>query len=393
LLPLAVTVILQVGIDARASTLTSLLAPKSSHLERLVAAPFVFELQQDIAIATDFPATATGQGFTYRFDPTLGGFRRNEQTLGPTLLERGHTIGAGRLDLGLSYLYASFTTINGEPLNSLTRPVLFQSVGLLDRGSIHFQQFDLRTHAFYISATYGLTQRWDFNVLFPLLFTTLSLQKTITNQAFGRSTEPPESGAVVGIGDVQIRSKYMISDGGWWSTAVLVSLRAPTGDVNNFQGLGDWTVRPGLAFSTDRVRFAPRFSTAANLSVDIDASDLARTRVLYGVSLSYRALSWITVNLELLGASQVADDLRSDFLPGISPGGFELGQFPDITVTPTPGGVQITQRIPRQDLVDIAPGLKCQYRQAVLFASVLVPLTADGVRAPAIPLVGLDLRF
>jgi hypothetical protein len=260
---------------------------------------------------------------------------------------------------------------------------------------VRFREFALQTNAFYLSATYGLTSRLDVNLLMPLLLTMLSSRQTATTQALGSLPPGPrQQGQSFGLGDVQFRSKYMLLDAERWALATLLWLRAPTGDEKDFHGLGDWTVRPELAFSIEQETLGEQsFGVQANLGVDIDASQLPRTRVLYGVGLSYRVLPRFTANLELVGASQIAANTRSQFVSGVAPPALGLENFPGIAVSPAAGGTNITQRIPRQDVVELAPGMKWQHNRTVVFASVLIPLTNDGARAAAIPVVGFDLRF
>src|SRR5262245_34621001 len=53
----------------------------------------------------DFPATATSPSFTYEFDPVLDTFKRSSTSLGPEFMERSETIGKGRFQVDVLYLF------------------------------------------------------------------------------------------------------------------------------------------------------------------------------------------------------------------------------------------------------------------------------------------------
>ena len=58
--------------------------------------------------AADFPAISTVPGFTYRYNPQIDEFERSSASLGPVFVERAHTLGQGKFDLGFSYLFVDF---------------------------------------------------------------------------------------------------------------------------------------------------------------------------------------------------------------------------------------------------------------------------------------------
>ena len=50
--------------------------------------------------------------------------------------------------------------------------------------------------------------------------------------------------------------------------------------------------------------------------------------------------------------------------------------------------------VPRSDVVDLAVGLKVNpFGPVVGFASAIVPVVADGLRAEVIPTVGMEMTF
>src|SRR5262249_2840665 len=105
--------------------------------------PAILQLQQELARATDFPATTTTPGFVFRYDPDSCAYERVTGTLGPAFLERAETIGEGRFDLAFSYLYARFTRTDDESLSAALSSKFLSKEGSL----IIPQQIDTRDFA------------------------------------------------------------------------------------------------------------------------------------------------------------------------------------------------------------------------------------------------------
>ncbi|MCA1853619.1 MAG: hypothetical protein LC647_14860, partial [Beggiatoa sp.] len=77
-------------------------------------------LVQTLAPATaDFPAISTLPGLSYRYNPDLQAFERSSGSLGPVYVERPQTLGRGKLDIGLAYLYINFDELDGDELDGL----------------------------------------------------------------------------------------------------------------------------------------------------------------------------------------------------------------------------------------------------------------------------------
>jgi hypothetical protein len=358
----------------------------------IVAAPFVDELQRTISRGTDFPATATTPGFVYRYNPEVGVYERSSASLGPAFLERADTVGKGRFDVGLSYLFAHFNEIDGEDLDGFSEGVLFENLGVLDAATVTFDEFDLTTNAFYFSSTYGVTDRWDVNVLVPVFYTGLDVQQTAQTLAFG--TLPPTAGddTALGPGDLQLRTKYLFLESGQLKMAAGLGLRIPTGNEEDFQGIGDYTVTPSVVVS-----WVPGpVDLHASLGVETDASDLQQSRATYGAGISLGVIERLTANLDVIGNSQFTDDEISTFVAA-SPAAVGVGAGvlgPNVRLKPRAGGTEVITTLDRLDVVDVAVGLKANVvGSAVVFGSAIFPLTSQGVRATVIPAGGIEVSF
>ena len=94
----------------------------------------------------------------------------------------------------------------------------------LDTADIVFDKFDLESHVLSLYATYGITDRWDVNVLLPIIFTSLdvSAHAVLNNFAINPGDGLPvhllPDGTNVqtrtvdddatGVGDLLLRTKY-----------------------------------------------------------------------------------------------------------------------------------------------------------------------------------------
>ena len=378
--------------DAGAGSLKSSLLATPGRF--VVTAPFVDELERTVSRSIDFFATATSPGFTYRYDPELDLYERSSVSLGPAFLQRADTAGKGRFDLGVTYLYADFVELDGDDLDGLERGALFDFLGVLDGTDIKFDDFDLTTNAVYFSGTYGITDDIDASMLVPLFVNSADTHQTRQSLTFGTQMLGTSDDAV-GIGDVQLRGKWRFHDGAPVKAAVGFALRIPSGRESDFQGIGDWTLTPALVLS----RTIQRYDVHGSVGMEINAGDLDRSRVTYGVGTSVGIIEWLTANVDVIGTSQVADDQITDFVAGagvaeVRAAAGDVFRGENVDFKAATGGTEVVTTLDRLDVVDVAVGLKVRpLARMVISASAIVPLTTDGVRADVVPTVGIELGF
>jgi hypothetical protein len=346
----------------------------------------------------DFPVTSTTPSFTYTYDPEVGMFERSSGSLGPVFLERGETVGERRFELGFSYLYADLTDEGGK--NFADRIFLGSEVttgGATVAGVFRGEDFSLVQQVFTFSGTYGITNRWDVNLVVPLLYTRVDLQGRVV-QAIDTGSGPQIGqgtfrfsdlfdNEAFGVGDVLVRTKYRFLDGPAAKVAGLLSLRLPTGNEENFQGLGDVTVTPGLVVS----HAFGRHDLHAQLGVEANADDLQRSRARYGIGATLQLLDQLAFLADVLGSSSFVDDefeiaKRGRVVPNFNllPNDFVRANRP----------TEVVAFVPRSDMVDLAVGFRVNLiGTAVAFASAIVPLTNDGLRADVIPAGGIEVTF
>ena len=332
-------------------------------------------LERTVLQGADFPVAATTPDFAYRFDPDQGVYERVPKSAGPLFLDTADTVGKRVLEVGLSFLFSEFARRDGKRLPGTVprfrfrgEPVTGRAFDLL--GKLVFDRFDLSASVLSLSATYGLTARWDVGAVVQGVRTALDARGR-TELTVQGVTVPLERVAIddtkIGFGDVLLKTKYSFGEVWGFAVAPALTLRIPTGDTENFQGLGDFTVGPRLFISR---QIGPH-AVHADLGTAVDADDLRGSKASYGVGVSLRVWEGISLLGELFGKSAfVADEFKVE------------GPLPAVAT------------LPRTDIVDAAIGIKTHLlKSGVAFVSVVLPVTSDGIRAEAVPVGGIELTF
>ena len=381
----------------RASSLSDLLSRSPDRIGQpaVLAAPFETELRRTISRGTDFPATATTPGFIYHLNPELQIYERSSVSLGSAFLDRADTVGAGHFDVGLSYLYANFTQRDGHDIDNIREPVLLVRFppaqdGLLDRTTVQFQEFTLHTNAFYFSSTYGLTDNWDVNLLVPVFYTTLKVRQSVQTNLTGFRQLPAVRDDAFGVGDVQLRTKVRMLDVDGFKLATGAAVRIPSGNENNFQGIGDTTIAPTLVGS---YAVGP-VDLHGNVGIEYNGDDLERSRAQWGLGASVGFFDWLTGNIDVIGTDQLSDDHVSKVVDA-SPDQVGEGFFgSNIRLVRHGQKTEVITTIDRLDSIDVAVGAKVNlFKSLVGFVSVIVPISTGGVRPDVIQAAGLEVSF
>jgi hypothetical protein len=320
-------------------------------------------------------------------------------SLGSVLIDRAETVGRRQFDVGLSYAFFDFNELNGTDLDGLTEELGHQPLPpndpafVEDTITLTFTNFQLQSHVLSIYGTYGLTDRWDVNILMPFVFTRMN---TKVNLRINNTTDPPVhffdrngtqteknlqiSDTKNGVGDLLLRTKYRLLDRGEDSVKVAVALgsRFPTGNQDNFQGLGDYVLTPSFIVS----RQFGKHDVHGFAGVDANVSHSPQSRARYGVGASVNIYRGVNVFADFLASQGLADtEVRTD-VPKFSEDG--TAQI----------GTEVETTSIRTDLFDISTGLKIGIGDmGVVFLSALVPINDDGLRTSVVPLGGVELNF
>ena len=143
------------------------------------------------AVTQQVPFSSVSPAFTYRYNTAVDIWERATAVAGPLFSERAQTLGKGRLNFGIGYLYSDVQTLNGNSLDELVNPVNlpsiipeFQQTNLTDANLIYAPaglvndviRLDLRAHIFLPTLRYGLTDDWDIGLSVPILRTSLRVR-------------------------------------------------------------------------------------------------------------------------------------------------------------------------------------------------------------------------
>ncbi len=358
------------------------------------------------AQASDFPAVSTVPGFAYQYDEKLQVFTPVTGSFGSIFVERPETLGKGKFEFGLSYAYVNFKQLNGTDLDKLnftlhhndccdaTTPPPSPDFPAFEEDTVdvNFQKFDLTSNVITLSGTYGVTDRFDLNLLLPVVYTDMDVRATATiddisgtdvhffnvaNQVTQETRSVSDNH--LGVGDLQLRSKYRFDTICDFGTAAGLNFRFPTGSQDNFQGFGDFTLEPYFVTARD---FGP-VNLHASGGFQIDPQTIDRTRVRYGGGLAWQVHSRVALITDVIGSSNLTKEE-------------EEIQVPEFTQTnqQTPSSFQTTTTRIQSTIVDVVPGIKVNVAGSVFaYFSAFVPINNSGLRTDFTPTGGIEASF
>jgi hypothetical protein len=357
-------------------------------------------------IAT-FPLPVGG-GFTYQRDPTLGVFTRKTDSFGPILTERAETTGRGTFTLTANYTRLAFDSLDGVNLNrgEISRSFLLPFTPALAAAGLGLDatvpvviREEITADVFNIGALFGVTDRVDVGIVFPFL--SVKVRERLDGGTPTVDVPSLESEAA-GLGDMVLRSKYNFWEwpeawGGRLGFAASLDIRLPTGnkgereqftspDVFLYQpaaigrpgvvgpgisdpplGAGIVRVKPLLIASGSWFSISPH----VNLGAELGTTQGITNDLVYAVGLEFFPFRWATFSADLLG--RYAFDVKRD----------------RVTQTGEEGVAS-----PDPSTVSASFGVKANPIGTLLVVlNLLVPLNDTGLRAKAVPSVGLEWSF
>jgi hypothetical protein len=378
-----------------------LLAPPTVGFSHV--AHFTVESEAQLTVLNDslratlatIPLPSPAAGFTFTFDPTVGGFVRSTENFGPIYSQRADTIGRGKFTFGFTYSRFTFDKLDGKSLDDGELEVTFlhEPTGaqagvpplFFEADTIKAKIFaDITSDVFVFSATYGVLENLDVSIAIPLIYTDIRLKGVATiiktgtapvNPNIHRFTNGSDTMTVrseddsFGIGDIVLRAKWNFLKTDPILLATGLDLRLPSGSVDNLRGVGTPVVSPVFIASTrPMLGFSPHASVGFHFSGDTHKVD---HEFYWNVGFDWSIIRPVTFVFDILGR-RIIDNSR-----------IEAGQ--------EPGGT----RISGSTLLDASIGVKVNVWKNILgVANVLVPLnTNTGLRDKATPMVGLEATF
>ena len=341
------------------------------------------------AVAPALPFIGASSGFVYHFDVETGTFRRESAIFGQLFLERADPIGRHKTSVALSYLHFDLESFEGKDLDRLSDRAPSQICFRGDCTTFVIPSFSLslETHDVTASATYGVTDDLDVNVTVPLLasdFRVRAAATIIPDPPLPRHPVRPlsASDSAVGIGDVLLRSKYRLSAASWAHTAFGLVLRVPSGNEDDFQGVGHVEVAPIFYASRDALLVRRvKLQAHGNAGVNVNTDDVDHSEGRWGLGLDCAVAERVSAAVAFLG--------RHPFSRIGRPGAFDVRRLDG------PPAPLFGFRGRRVDYYDFSAGARIDlWRQRALgFAGALIPLSKDGFRSAPIPVVGIEAIF
>jgi len=351
------------------------------------------------AIVRSLPLTSASAGIARSWDDSLGTFTIDRYLFGQILLERPETIGRGNWSVITSYQWVHLDSLDGRNLDELSdvRPPICGPTRCRRLPyTIPAYHLELATDEISTGATYGVTDNLELNVTLPILVSDLDTRIALRDLgAAVPFSDVASHDQAAGVGDLVLRAKYQLLVRGPVILAAGLGLRLPTGDEDNLQGTGTVEVSPMVYASTDRLGEHLGFVLRPYLNVgsDIDAEDVARSEVRWGLGLDLHrgprftaAVGFLARHvLEAFGPSGALDVVRCTG-----------GQTRCLQQNP-PEGVSPLLHIDggRRDLYDLTLGIRAAFlgRRVIATVSCIVPLNDQGIRPSVIPLVGIEIPF
>lgn len=388
-------------------------------------------------VANQIPTLSTSAGFTYEYNPELEIYERSARTFGPLFAERAVTLGKGRFNINASYTYLKFDQINGNDLDSLTsrveqaqlngqpgfaglvRPDLVGQFNGLTQDQVFTEvtaDLSIEAQITDFSFTYGVLDNFDLNIDIPIVrtYAHIGVDQQILDPRFSALLDPGFAASqptilegpardredAVGIGDVRLRSKFLGLTGPVRVGGLLDFVMA-TGDKNDFRGTGDWRLGSFLIASGT---FLDIFEPHIQGGVEWNINDVDISQAKYGAGVTTQLTDFAAITVDFLGRSEfgrLGNIKNSGRLPAVETVGGERrfvtdanGNLFDSNGDPLFPGRPLFADIKRNDVLDLALGAKLAITEnAILFATVVLPLNQDGLRADFVPTAGFEASF
>ncbi len=357
------------------------------------------------------PIGSTSGGETFRIEagvPVL-----TSTSAGPIFAERAQTLGQGRVLAGISRTGFTFSTLRGVDMGDINLVFTHQNVDFpgcdaqfggdctlygiprLENDAMDFHlnmTLDVRVTSLYF--TYGVTNRFDFSLVAPIVQAEFRGESDAQIRPFGGDsavhyfsgtpTNPvltahrQSLGSSSGLGDVAVRLKVNMRDTPDASIAFLVDGRFPTGSEEDLLGAGKFSGRALMILSSKLGDFSPHL----NAGYLYHAAKQQNDAILGTVGFDQRLGDPVTLAADLVTELQVGDSKLQ--LPGVVTYDVPFRR----TINPT--------NIPemRDDIVNGSFGFKlAPARKTTIVLNTLFPLNRGGLRPNIVYTAALEYTF
>jgi hypothetical protein len=256
----------------------------------------------------------------------------------------------------------------------------------------------LSSETVVITGTVGATENLDLGVAVPMVKVKLDGVSWVQRADDVIALRAEGAGIASGLGDVAVMAKYRFlrfgaeqpDPGG---LAFMLTTRLPTGNRENFRGLGLTRVAGSVLFSAGKGKFRPHanggfewWEKPVHVPTGLPPSfgTGVRHQIQYAAGVEFEAAPKLTILMDVLGRHVRGGGQIETQTYAIPPGNvFGVESFEAAAVT-SHGIRKITQ----------VPGVKWNVRGTfVLSFNSLVPIVANSLYDKFTPVVGLDWTF
>ena len=345
------------------------------------------------------PLVTASPGFIYKVDPATGLRVRQATTFGPTFTERALTSGEGKMAVYASVTAASYERLGDFSMDRIQLQNVSASSPTVARRGL--ASLVLSAETLLMSSSVGVTDKFDLSVGVPLVRMSVDGISWVEDGNQTVVTRAEGAGTSTGLGDIALTGKYRFASFGEGppdpgGLALVGTIRLPTGDKDNFRGLGITRTLVSLVYSSGKGRFRPHASGGFDYwSDDLDAITddagrghvSARHQVQYAGGFELEAAPKLTILVDVLGRHIL--------------GGGRVGvktETPDPTsVLGRVGATSIESLVALDKGIDklhLAPGLKLNLKGSFLLSlNALIKLRDNGLHDKFVPVASLDWTF
>ncbi len=365
------------------------------------AAAEAMALTTSLEVTTGPYGTSSG-GFVFKLDPATGLQARTATTFGPSFAERALTLGEGKVSVAANLVANSYSRLGDLSTDRMKLSSSTATTPELTRTGT--TSLAMSSTTLVVSGMVGVTDKLDMGVAVPMVKVKIDGLSWVQTANVGVTGQPEVillangSGIASGLGDVAASAKYRFYSFGEGTPdpgglAVMATVRLPTGDVENFRGLGITRTLVSFIASSGTGRLRPHvnagyewWSDGIKVQTDFAANPtfvVARDQLQWAAGAEFEAVPKLTLLVDLLGrrvrgAGQVG--YRTDAQP---PNRFGVTSIESMVALPD--GVQ---------KILLVPGMKVNVKGSMLFSlNVLTALKDNGLHARVTPVASVDLTF
>jgi hypothetical protein len=406
LLPLtgiiAVAFVLAVPQALRAQQVTSMdnLSLRSTVIELLrplAAAPVgeAVAIATAIEVATTPLGTSSG-GFVFKLDPVTGLQVRTATTFGPSFAERALTAGEGKVSVGATFSVATYDKLNDLNLSQMQLSRVEAASDFVSRTGN--ASMVLTSETLVMSGAIGATDNLDIGVAVPMVKVKLDGISWVATRSDVIAARATGAGIASGLGDVAVSAKFRFLKFGAeqpdpGGLAFMLVTRLPTGNRENFRGLGIVRSLGSILFSSGKGKLRPHANggfewwekgLVVPTEVAGEGGVEVRHQIQYAAGLEFEAAPKLTLNVDVLGRHiRGGGQIENRSLPIPIPNNFQVTSFE--AVTSSAHGIR---------KITLIPGFKWNMRGTFLFSfNALVPLMDNSLYDKFTPVIGLDWTF